>query len=1135
MNETQNITDLTRRIRKTLFRERLILFTAGILATAAGVVLVSIILTLLAGVFIIPVWLKITLLILSGLIGIFLFLKLAFTRLFHGSDQSAALKLEKKFTQLKGRLIAALQFSSATKESIRGYSQALMQATLIQAAKKAAHLNFNEVVSFYPLLRNLRTLVIGAVVGVLMLVIFPGLFSYSYNVYSHPTELVAPPLGYKLSIFPGSITAIKYRDVDLGGILQGDKFPDMATVYYKFAGGIWQKSKVEIPQTAKTPSSYGDSLLFTLTLRQVRRSLDYYVQAGRITTPVSHIDIVDRPRVTGIKLSLFYPKYTGLSPTVIDENDGSVSAVQGTRAEMKITTNVPVDIAEMQFDDSSASPFEINGLTAEQAFKISEDRNYTIHLVDKQGEVNPDPIEYTITAIPDEYPVIDVIRPGVDINLDEDMMIPLLVRISDDYGFSSLLLKYQIVSDGVHGEENVAVLHFSDKIKTEGEINFNWDVEPLNLTPSDYIQYHFELSDNDGIRGPKVTVSREYIARLPSLEEIIAQSEAEQGENIKRAEELLDSHRDLSERLKNIARKMEQEKGQNNRNLPWQHQKELEDITAKDEQINEELEELAKNMDKMVDEMEKNRLSSREILEKISEIQKLFEEVATPEMKEARLKMLEALKNMKPEEIEEALKDYQMSQEELMRRLDRTIALLKQMQIEQKVNAMTEMAKELVDKQDKVNTKTEATGSDKLPTLESSERNVQQGLENLKNEADKLRDMIKNIPFSFDKEAKQFCGAVEGCKAGDNMEKMSQQLSNKQKKPALKEGKQASSRLLELLDTMQQGQAKMCNGGGSELAAKMRDAIDDINYLSDQQEDLIGAAADINGRSEVLRDLAAQEQILKESVGGLSRRVEELGEQSPFIAAELGNLIRNALGNIDLSIDKLSNRDQQEAMNYQRESMYNLNRAAVRMLDALESQKNCNNGGSCNKPGMKMNSMCQNQRKLNQETQKQCQNPNSPGGKEALRRLAGEQGAIHKSLQELQSEFGNSREILGRLDGISDDMQKVIDQLSNGEVGQETLDRQLKIYSRMLDATKTLQRKDFTDQRKSTVGVDVLRNSPAALSGNQLKGGLDIEDRLRRFLDESYPPEYEQHIKAYFKALLEKIDNSTPLPNYETE
>ena len=149
--------------------------------------------------------------------------------------------------------------------------------------------------------------------------------------------------------------------------------------------------------------------------------------------------------------------------------------------------------------------------------------------------------------------------------------------------------------------------------------------------------------------------------------------------------------------------------------------------------------------------------------------------------------------------------------------------------------------------------------------------------------------------------------------------------------------------------------------------------------------------------------------------------------------------------------------------------------------------------------------------------------------------MAGEQGAIHKSLQELQSEFGNSREIMGRLDAISDDMKKVIDQLSNGEVGQETIDRQLKIYSRMLDATRTMQRKDFTDQRKAAIGSDILRNSPAALSGNQLRGGLDVEDRLRRFLDESYPPEYEQHIKAYFKALLEQIDNSTPLQDYETE
>ena len=82
----------------------------------------------------------------------------------------------------------------------------------------------------------------------------------------------------------------------------------------------------------------------------------------------------------------------------------------------------------------------------------------------------------------------------------------------------------------------------------------------------------------------------------------------------------------------------------------------------------------------------------------------------------------------------------------------------------------------------------------------------------------------------------------------------------------------------------------------------------------------------------------------------------------------------------------------------------------------------------------------------------------------------------------------------------------------------------------MLDATRTMQRKDFTDQRRARIGQEILKNSPAALSGNQLRGGLDIENRLRQFLEEKYPEVYESHIKAYFKALLENSD----FKSYET-
>jgi hypothetical protein len=259
----------------------------------------------------------------------------------------------------------------------------------------------------------------------------------------------------------------------------------------------------------------------------------------------------------------------------------------------------------------------------------------------------------------------------------------------------------------------------------------------------------------------------------------------------------------------------------------------------------------------------------------------------------------------------------------------------------------------------------------------------------------------------------------------------------------------------------------------------------------------------------------------------LSARVEDIGKESPFVAAELNNLMRNAGLNMDLSIDKLTDKRGREALNYQKEAMFKLNRAAVRMLDALEKQNSCNKGGSCSKPSQKMQSLCNRQNSLNQQTQ-QCQKPGSLGedgqSAEAMRRLAAEQGAIRKSLQELQNEFGDSREVLGRLDAIADDMQKVADQLAEGEVGQETRERQLKIYSRMLDATRTMQRKDFTEQRQAQSGEDISRSSPPSLSGDQLRGNLNIEDRLRQFLNESYPPEYEEHIKAYFKALMEQLE-----------
>jgi hypothetical protein len=966
-------------------------------------------------------------------------------------------------------------------------------------------------------------------VGAVLLLIAPGFFGYAFEVYSHPTTRIAPPLGYRLTPAPGSTEWVKYRDLTIGGILQGDQFPDKASIHHRLAGGSWQKTEVNLKQLTPITTAAGDSLNFGLTLRQADRSLDYYVQAGDLRTDVQRIDVVDRPRVTGISLSIFYPDYTGLPPLTIDENNGSFSAVVGSRVNMKIETNLPIQTAELVFEDSSRQPMSVEGRSAQASLRVEKSLGYYLELLDHLGEKNPDPIEYYVTAVPDQYPSVDVLRPGFDVNLSDEMVLPLKVRIFDDYGFTSLVMKYILISRGTASEENVAVLHFSDRIKTEGDIDFNWDMDALNMFPGDYVAYYFEVADNDRVSGPKIGRSRRFIARLPSLDEIIAQTEQESTKRITDVEDLVRSGKELSRKLKEAARKLDAQ-ATSNQPLDWQQQKELETIAQQNSELTEQVDKLAEQMDQSLERIQENSLMSREIIEKLQEIQKLFEEVATPEMREAQRQLMESLKNMTPEQLQQAMKDFELSQEELLQRLERTLTLLKRMQVQAKMEAMIRKAEELVREQDEVNKQADAAKDEALPDLSQTEKDNLDALTGLKQDAQQLRELLKDAKMEQVSEAQQFTEAVEKTDADQNMEEMKQAMLNRQKAEASSQGKRAGSKLLAMLDQMRRMQMAMNQDNTEEIKRRMRRAIEHSADLSTDQEEQIRKAQQAAPGSVVILDQATGQQDLAQACAGLHRTIQQLGELSPFIAAELQGLVRAAVQNMEMATAELAEKRSIDAVRYQTEAMSGLNRATTRLMESLQQQNQCQNASNCNQSMAQMESLCNRQNQLNQASQGMCHNPGEGGQpaqgpeaqafREGLKRLAGEQGAIRKSMEELEREFGGSRQILGRLSDIAKEMKTIEESLESGEVGPETAERQLRVYSRMLEASRSLQRKDFTEQRRATTATEQPVLVPQNLPASLLDERIEIEDRLRQFLGDNYPPQYEEQIKAYFRALL---------------
>ncbi len=363
---------LISKLRLTLLKQRLVSFAAGLATTAAAVLATWIILSLLANVVILPVWLKLSLLILSAMLAAFLFASHALARLFHHSVDGMAVRLEHQNPALKGRLVAAVQFARMRRTP--GYSAELIALTERQALKYASLINFGRAVSFYPVFKTGRMLALSALVALALVLVAPGLFTYSYEVYSNPTTEIAPPLGYELVAFPGSVEWVKYRDIEIGAVIVGGRFPQTAVIHHRLVGGDWQRLQIDLTGLQRSLSPDGDSLTVSTTLRQINKSFDYYVEAGRIETEIQQVDVVDRPRVNGIKLSIFYPEYTELPPTVIDENNGSFSAVVGSRVTMNVTANLPIRHAELVFSDSSRTPLEVTERSAETALRLDSSR-----------------------------------------------------------------------------------------------------------------------------------------------------------------------------------------------------------------------------------------------------------------------------------------------------------------------------------------------------------------------------------------------------------------------------------------------------------------------------------------------------------------------------------------------------------------------------------------------------------------------------------------------------------------------------------------------------------------------------------------------------------------------------------------
>jgi Skp family chaperone for outer membrane proteins len=129
---------------------------------------------------------------------------------------------------------------------------------------------------------------------------------------------------------------------------------------------------------------------------------------------------------------------------------------------------------------------------------------------------------------------------------------------------------------------------------------------------------------------------------------------------------------------------------------------------------------------------------------------------------------------------------------------------------------------------------------------------------------------------------------------------------------------------------------------------------------------------------------------------------------------------------------------------------------------------------------------------------------------------------IKKSLAELNEEAkisGESQKLPADLDNILKEMQEVLTNMQTERLDDKLVQNQEQILSKLLDAQRSINERDFEKKRKSNTGENLVRQSPSYINLSSDEGKEKLKDELNKAVQEGYAKDYEELILKYYEAI----------------
>ena len=1037
------------------------------------------------------------------------------------------------FSDKRDMVLNALQLETSSGEN---ESRALAQSYINSVKKKLNSIDLD--ISFRDLKPvKLKIALLGSwVFAILIFFLNYESSADAFHRWKNPTKFFPAPKPFSLLSMSGDIHIIGGDKTEIN--IQASSFADTVHLYL-IPNQVSTKKRDSLQLKFSTTPVEGGTYHFDLpelyqdySYQAIVKAKYFWEAWESVTTERFNIFVTDRPIFESFSLTTIPPKYTKLEKVTQEGNIALVEGLKGSIIQVDLSSNRMLEDAYLDINGEK-SEMASNYNRASGYFKLMDEGQFTINLVDKRGITNKDPIPYKLQIIPDHDPILSIIKPAPITELGNDQSVPVHLEISDDYGFTELQLAYEVRRPAyLQADPYVAMFNISD-LNTDTldqTIKMFWDLNDMMLMPEDEVHYHFELTDNDIISGPKKTISSTFIVRVPSLSDLYENVENRESDFMQEMLSDIDEIQDLKEQFEEMELQILKSK-----ELDWDQEQSLKNSIEESKEKIQNLEELSEAIQSITDQAEKHKLLSPDLLDKFKELSELISEVIPDDFLENMDDLQSALENMDMKSLQEALSELSENMAQIEQDLDRYLEIFKKFQAEQKLDEIQNRMQQLFDQQQALAQEmSESEHNEEVSTLERFAQEEERNLDEFENIKSLMEDAAETIePFS--EASSEELSELSNSELSQDLENSLNEAIENLSQQNITEAKNASEESLNNMEMMMQQMMDIRQGFNQESVAEMvekfQGLMQDMLYLSSEEEKLRYDVKQASRNSPRLRELASRQQLLQDQLQSITNQMMELSNETFAITPEIGKGIGKASIGMEEAKTKLTDRNLSQAGKNQDMAMEGLNEATLGLFNSMQNMQASGSASGYEQFLKMMQQMAGQQQGLNQQgMQLSLGQMAAAAQQQMMQQMLSQQKGIRKSLEQLMNEMRHSgQKAMGDLGGIAGEMDEVIKDLQKKRFNRKTQERQQRILSRMLDSQTSMTQRGEKDERKSTTAITELTlEGPGGLPSDLGQRESLAFEALNKALNAGYSREHQIMIKRYFNSL-SKVEPETQI------